>query len=410
MTNHANRSESPGRPRSARDPSQFYLRAGAIEDGIGWAFWLALIVWWIDVLQLSPLQLIAMGVVLDLTVLLCETPTGVVADLHSRKWSVVIGLAMIGLSYAWAVTDTNFWVVLPAQALYGLGWTFRSGSQLAWVSDERQSKDGLDELILRRHRWGIGVGAVLVLCVMAIGSSSIRLTIICAAIAQLAVAAAWAFRTNENHFTPASELNRFRDVLRKGIASARGRPRLKVILAVVALMSLTSNVMDRLGYLRFIESIGADSDSITVTGACLLAMAAAGIAVSNVISHRLSADDLSVTRLIIPACALMTVAALGALTIAAATGTLIIGLGLLLQDAGRDSTYPLIEAWTNRETESEIRATTHSLVGQTMAIFEVLGAVTLGLVAETAGVSSTLIISAALLGLAALAALQARTR
>ena len=62
------------------------------------------------------------------SVLLGETPTGVVADMVSRRRSLVIGQALMGLAFIWAVVSTNYWVILPAQALFGIGWTFRSGA------------------------------------------------------------------------------------------------------------------------------------------------------------------------------------------------------------------------------------------------------------------------------------------
>ena len=46
---------------------------------------------------LDPLQLILVGTVLEISVFLFEIPTGIVADIYSRRLSVIIGLALIGL-------------------------------------------------------------------------------------------------------------------------------------------------------------------------------------------------------------------------------------------------------------------------------------------------------------------------
>ena len=43
-------------------------------------------------LGLDPLQLVLLGSVLELTYLLAKVPTGVVADLVSRRFSVIIGI------------------------------------------------------------------------------------------------------------------------------------------------------------------------------------------------------------------------------------------------------------------------------------------------------------------------------
>ena len=48
--------------------------------------------WQAEVAALDPLQLVLVGTVLEITALLGEVPTGVVADLYSRRLSIVIGL------------------------------------------------------------------------------------------------------------------------------------------------------------------------------------------------------------------------------------------------------------------------------------------------------------------------------
>ncbi len=46
---------------------------------------------------MSPFQLLMIGTVIMVTGFLFETPTGVVADLYSRKLSVIIGGVLIGV-------------------------------------------------------------------------------------------------------------------------------------------------------------------------------------------------------------------------------------------------------------------------------------------------------------------------
>ena len=53
----------------------------------------------VEVAGLDPLQMVLVGTVLELSVFLFEIPTGVVADVVSRKLSVVIGHAMMGLGF-----------------------------------------------------------------------------------------------------------------------------------------------------------------------------------------------------------------------------------------------------------------------------------------------------------------------
>ena len=71
-----------GRPP---DPARVFVRVLGLFEGIEWGFWLAASVWWVVVLELSPLQLVAMGAVLEVTVLLAETPWAVDYALREAK-------------------------------------------------------------------------------------------------------------------------------------------------------------------------------------------------------------------------------------------------------------------------------------------------------------------------------------
>ena len=119
-----------------------FVRGLGTAEGLEWGVWLALTVFWIVELDLSPLQLALLGIALEVAALVSETPTGVVADVYSRRRSVVLAQLIMGVAFIWAFASTNFWVILPAQALIGFGWTFRSGADTAWVTDEYQGQVG----------------------------------------------------------------------------------------------------------------------------------------------------------------------------------------------------------------------------------------------------------------------------
>ena len=62
-----------------QDPARLFVRGFGFAEGLEWGFWLAASVWWIVDLNLSPIELVAMGAVLEISVLVGETG-GVVAD------------------------------------------------------------------------------------------------------------------------------------------------------------------------------------------------------------------------------------------------------------------------------------------------------------------------------------------
>ncbi|MDQ1300160.1 MAG: transporter, family, tetracycline resistance protein, partial [Chloroflexota bacterium] len=85
---------------------------------------------------LNPLQLVLVGTLLEVTVLVCEAPTGVVADVYSRRLSIIIGHALMGVGFLVEGSFSAFLPILMAQALWGAGYTFTSGATEAWLSDE----------------------------------------------------------------------------------------------------------------------------------------------------------------------------------------------------------------------------------------------------------------------------------
>ena len=79
-----------------------------------------------------------------LAVVLFEVPTGVVADKLSRRWSLFLAGASIGLALAIYILTDSFFAFACAEALFGLGLTFGSGadSALLYESLDRLGRKG----------------------------------------------------------------------------------------------------------------------------------------------------------------------------------------------------------------------------------------------------------------------------
>jgi DHA3 family tetracycline resistance protein-like MFS transporter len=93
-------------------------------------------VYHITVVKLNPLQLVLVGTILEGTIFLCEIPTGALADVKSRRLSIIIGYVLIGLGFVVEGSLPHFATVAFAQVLWGLGYTFTSGATQAWIVDE----------------------------------------------------------------------------------------------------------------------------------------------------------------------------------------------------------------------------------------------------------------------------------
>ena len=85
---------------------------------------------------MSPLQLVLVGTLMEVSIFVFEVPTGVVADVYSRRLSIVIGTAVMGVAVILFGAFSDVWPILAANALWGFGYTFTSGAFDAWLADE----------------------------------------------------------------------------------------------------------------------------------------------------------------------------------------------------------------------------------------------------------------------------------
>lgn len=121
------------------------------------------IVYHLEVVQLDAFQLVLVGTVLETSCFLFEIPTGVVADLYSRRRSVLIGMFLYGLGFLMEGALPWFAPVLLAQVVWGCGDTFITGALEAWIASEEKDKP-IDKVFAgqsngaNRRRSGRGAG------------------------------------------------------------------------------------------------------------------------------------------------------------------------------------------------------------------------------------------------------------
>lgn len=86
------------------------------------------LVYHLEVVGLNAFELVLIGTVLEASCFLLEIPTGVVADLYSRRRSVLIGIFLYGIGFVLEGFLPWFATVLLAQVVWGCGDTFISGA------------------------------------------------------------------------------------------------------------------------------------------------------------------------------------------------------------------------------------------------------------------------------------------
>lgn len=357
----------------------------------------------VTVVGLTPLQLVLVGTTLEASIFLFEVPTGIVADVYSRRWSIILGVFLIGVGFLVEGSVPVFGWILLAQVLWGVGYTFTSGATQAWISDEigeaaagraflRSSQvDKIGGLI------GIGLGIVL-------GSRRVNLPIQLGGLLVCALAVGLIFVMPEHGFQPKPRVSRnpFRHMLhifREGLTSVRARPTLLTILGIGLVYGLYSEGYDRLWTKHLIDQFAAafplPVQPVVWIGALravgmLLSVGAAEWASRSVATH----DHRQVTRALAGLSAVLIVALVG---FALSPFLLPAVIFVWIISMARNTIAPIYDAWVNQRLESGVRATVLSMSSQMDAIGQIAGGPGVGLVGSLVSVRAALLASAAIL-------------
>ncbi|GAA4591081.1 tetracycline efflux MFS transporter TetA(P) [Planotetraspora phitsanulokensis] len=353
-----------------------------------------------QVAGLGPLQLVLVGTTLEVVCLLAQVPTGVLADLRSRKQSVVVGYLLFGTGVLIEGMAPHFWAILAANAVLGVGWTFVDGAQDAWVVDE--VGPGRVSLLLVRGAQldqaatvaGIGASVWLAgfgLNVPLVVGAAVWLVlgvVLAAAMPELE------FRPEARHAAWRGSLRSMRDQAGRAVATARRSRPMRFMLVAVLLAAFASEGFDRLGQVHFIQSW---STSPYWFGVMAVAAMAGAAAVTELVRRLTDLTDPART-----ARALAVLQALGVVATAvfALTGQFWVAvLAWAGANMARSAAEPARAAWLARLTEPASRATAYSLFSQADAAGELTGGPPLGLLAQRVSIGAALAGSAATLGL-----------
>ena len=350
-------------------------------------------------LHLTPLQLVLLGTAKEVTILLVEIPTGLVADLRSRRLSVILSFVVCGTAIIGAGLAEPFAVLLASQVLWAFGTTLRSGAETAWFTDELGSVTKVEVVLPVRARYE-AVGSIVGVLGAALLASVAGLSV--ALVGVGAILAAWGLvliaQMSETGFIrhEGSSRAHLEALLRQGLAASR-RPGLRVLLIVTVLTGFASEAVDRLNIAR-LDQIGfpVSIDVPLLIGAAVILQSLAAIVILFVFARRLAGPRL-VTAMVI----LNVITAIGVAALALADLVAIALAGVIAQGTVRSVARTVTVAWTNHFTSRSNRATVHSFVGQAMSLGEISGGITLGLIAQHIGIQSALGVSAAIYLLAA---------
>jgi len=355
---------------------------------------------------LNPLQLVLVGTALEIAIFVFEVPTGVVADAYSRRLSVIIGMFVLGLGFilegAWPI----FGAVLAAQLVWGMGYTFVSGAQNAWIADE-EGAENAGPIYLRGSQFeqiggllGIPIGVWL-------GSQSLNFPLLAGGALYIVLGLFLVLFMPEKNFSPLPREERsswraMGNTFREGVQLIRSRRILLLVLVSMAFLGLYSEGFDRLWAAHLLENftfpaiplLGEMSIEIWFgilwAGCMLLTLATTQVA-KRTLADRPPASLLRVLQII------YGVIVLGLLALALSGHVVIAVVAYLVVDALRNTAYPLEMDWLNQHIDSNVRATVLSMTSQTDALGQMVGGPIVGAIGQRFSLRAALTVSGVIL-------------
>ena len=174
------------------------------------------------------------------------------------------------------------------------------------------------------------------------------------------------------------------------------------MVSAATISGFAGEAIERLDTLRLVE-VGLPEydggEAVLFFGVVWFVMAALSIPVMIWLRRRLASPDTARDARLLAR--LLILAGAGALALAVSPIFAVALAGWTILDVAGETTYPLAEAMANREASSEVRATVISFLGQAEALGQVLGGVSLGLVAHFVSLPVALGAAAGLLAVAA---------
>jgi len=354
------------------------------------------------VVRLTPLQLVLIGTILESSVFLFEIPTGVLADVKSRRLSILIGYAMIGVGFLIEGSLPYFATVALAQIVWGVGYTFTSGATQAWIADEIGTERAGPAFL--RGAQGARMGSLCAIPIsVGLGNLLITLPILLGGAFMLGLSAFLAATMPEQGFTPTPVAERTTwAVMRQTTADAlrliRRRPMLLSLLAIGVCYGLYSEGFDRLWTPHFLENFASPWPAVRPVvwlGVLNAIGTLLNLGVGEIARRRVDTQQVwPLTRVLMLNAGVMILALIGfgaAPTFGPALAAFWI-FGMARSLAG-----PLQTAWLNLLIDDpQVRATLFSVSSQSDAIGQIAGGPFLGAIGNRS-IRAAFIASATLL-------------
>ena len=362
--------------RRPQDAAAVYL----ISEGVG-AFirtltYTVLTVYYVTSADLNPLQLVLVGTVLEAAILLLEVPTGVIADVFSRRLSILLGHLLWGVAFILEGSAPLFAAILLAEVIRAVGECCLSGATQAWLADE-VGEERLGLLLVRGSQIG-RVGALLgIVASVGLASIQLNLPVIVGGALSIALSGWLLLVMPERGFRPLERSSAGAGLLQTaatGIGQFRARPLLLVFLGIAAAVGASSEGYDRLWEAHFLATFTFPSLGALEPIVWFGIFNVVGLLLGIVAAQALTRLDLTDDRVLARWGLLAHVGwMVSAIALGLAPDFLTAVLALWAARVCKVAGGPLLSTWITRSIPSQVRATVLSTLSQGDAFGQMLG-------------------------------------
>jgi DHA3 family tetracycline resistance protein-like MFS transporter len=359
----------------------------------------------VQTVNLDALQLVLVGTTLEVTAFTLEIPTGVIADIYSRRLSVIIGIFLFALGFIIEASIPLFVTVLLAQVVWGAGWTFISGAKEAWIADE-VGTENVGPIYLRGAQYSQSGNLLGIPLFVLLGNLSYSTPILIGGMMFFLLGIFLSLYMPESGFqrAPAIEINTIGDMwstLREGFQLTRQHPILFSFVGIAVFVGLYREGYDRLMEAHFLNSfsfprLSVFSDPVVAWfGIMRLVASLLILTATELIKRRLDTYyETKLVRILQAFCGLVSIG-IFAFTI---TQNFTIALSATwLVSTTHALTFPFNQAWINQYIDSKVRATVLSMTSQVDAFGQIIGGPIVGVLGRLRSIRVALTTSSLIL-------------
>ena len=366
--------------------------------------WVVVAVYLVRVAKLDPLELVLMGTVMEAAVFAFEVPTGVVADLVSRRLSFAVGWLLQGGGWALAGATKNFELILLAWVIWGIGASFESGAFEAWITDE-VGRENVGRVFLRGTQAAYFGGVVGLVASVGLATWNIRAAIFAAGGVTVGMGIAALLVFPETGFRPAPREGRSHgaamlETTKSGVRLVGRAPALLLLVTTALFAGAASEGYDRLWEAHFLRDIGVPDlgglDPLWWFAVLGIGTMVLGLFAVNAVARRLEGAAATRMATILVVLSAVQVAAMLGFALASAFALAVAAVWIV--GLARSLIRPVYSTWLNQAIDdSSVRATVNSIASQADAIGEVAGGPGVGAIGKALAIPAALVTSSLLL-------------